>query len=131
VKSRIDIAALMLIGSVVAGCGRPEPQSVNWAETSSAKPATPSPSEAAELSRRAQEKAVAEREQQARDRLHADMATARGAYDIAVAKAQSGHKLAMERCATLSRPEQQPCKDAADRQLASALSQAEQLRPPT
>jgi hypothetical protein len=131
VKSCTVVGMLLVAGLSVTGCGRPDPQAQGFAATSQSQSSSPTASEAAELSRRAQAKAAAERENLARDRMQADMAAAQGAYDVAVAKAQSGHKAAIERCDSLVPNERKQCTAAADAQLALAMSQAEQLKPPT
>lgn len=131
-KSGVAIALIwagsLLASLGLASCGWPEPQSSEPGKERQAQ--ISDASDAAAISRRAQENAAAERERLARDRLQADIATARGAYDVAVAKAQSGHKTAVELCARRPEVERRECKEAADAQLKQELAGAERLRPP-
>jgi hypothetical protein len=59
-----------------------------------------------------------------------DVARARvtGAFDVAMARADGDHKVAIEKCMTLDPSSQQSCKDKADGDYQSAAAKAKATR---
>ena len=51
-----------------------------------------------------------------------------GAFDIAMTRADGNHKVANEKCMTLEQSAQQACKDKADADYQTAVSQAKAVR---
>lgn len=58
----------------------------------------------------------------------ASAAAARGDFKVAMAQAEANHKVAVEKCETLTGDAQQSCKDRADSELDMAKKEAELRR---
>jgi len=74
-------------------------------------------------------RAAVERQKLAEDQRLTDRVAAQGAYEVAVAKAEGGHKTLIESCKTLAAATRRNCRDRADTALRIARAEAEKLRP--